>query len=193
MRIISEQHERALHPNIAPVHSMAPAQHVVPHPGATRSPHFVTHRSAFGARQQQLSARSPVPAATAAAASAATTNAYDGAQHMAKLVAAVTQLPTAQPALVLEGAPPFRLRFANDAWIASYRFRVSDIQGKPLAHLPNFSKGAKATLAASCLSIGCMAYTAPLYALECKVSVLLFTVTFYANHAHNLTRSPSHL
>jgi protein-L-isoaspartate O-methyltransferase len=23
-----------------------------------------------------------------------------------------------------------------------------------------------------------------------KVSVLLFTVTFYANHAHNLTRSP---
>ena len=26
-----------------------------------------------------------------------------------------------------------------------------------------------------------------------KVRVLLFTVTFYANHAHNLTRSPSHL
>ena len=37
----------------------------------------------------------------------------------------------------------------------------------------------------------CYAFTA--YYFSSKVSVLLCTVTFYANIAHSLTRSPSHL
>ena len=174
-RVDAAQHEHAPHPTVAPVLYTAPSRNVVlPHSAVARSiARFASHsatqpRSAAGARPQRLPQPLPARGLSAAVASAATAKAYDDAQRTVLLAAAVAQLPMQQPALVFEGAPPFILRFANDAWVAAYRFPLSEVLGKRLAHLPNLSEEAKSTLAVTCLSIGCMSQSAPLYSLECK-------------------------
>ena len=57
--------------------------------------------------------------------------------------------------------------------------------GAPRASAPRAPRALLAVARVRATSLFC--------AKPAEVSVLLFTVTFYANHAHNLTRSPSHI